>query len=68
MSFGGGGGWGGGEGGALEEEVPIAIWGPAGSGAIITPGPAWPTEAIEKTKKVGILAILAVLLLLASTD
>lgn len=66
MSFGAGRGWGG--GGTGEEEGPIAIWGPPGSGAIITPGPAWPTEAIESTKKWGILAVIAIVLLLASTD
>jgi len=66
MSFGGGGGWGGGGGGS--EEDPPALWGPPGSGAVITPGPAWPYEGIEKTKKWGILAVLAVLLLLSRTD
>lgn len=66
MSFGGGGGWGGGGAGAKEE--PTKWWGPAGSGAIITPGPAWPTEGIEKAKKMGILAVLVVLLLLSRTD
>jgi len=65
MSFGGGGGWGGGGGGAYEEEIPIAIWGPPGSGAIITPGPEFPYEAIDKTKKVGILVLLLAVLALS---
>jgi len=68
MSFGGGGGWGGGGGGAEEDPDWITpFWGPPGSGAVITPGPAW-EEAVKKTKKWGILAVLAVLLLASSRE
>ncbi|MBA7715199.1 hypothetical protein ES703_124240 [subsurface metagenome] len=64
MSFGPGGGWGGG-GGSADDDWTAPLWGPPGSGAFITPGPAWPYEGIKKVKKVGILAVLAIVAVLA---
>lgn len=51
--------------GAGARRGPIWIWGPEGSGAIITPGPAFPYQAIETTKKWGILVGLAIVAVLA---
>lgn len=70
MPFGIGKGWGGG-GGDAEDPDPPALWGPRGSGAVITPGEAWPgwmpvttEEAVKKYGKY----LLAIAVLLALAD